>query len=150
MQVCWTHRPESKLSHRHRRTDLGFFTVPPFPKPLNCFPDRLRKKPCKQVDCPNCASTVCSYPKGGAFTTKLDLKNYCFINNKTVFGTRNPAFWVGAVMCCPSFSRCHKSAQMFCIQFVFLLPVPRNILSCYLICHIQTHTIPSIYRCCLF
>ena len=41
--------------------------------------------------------TVCSYPKGGTFTTKLDLKNYCLINHKTVFGTRNPAFWVGAV-----------------------------------------------------
>jgi len=29
-----------------------------FPKPLNCFPDSLRKKPCKQVARPNCASTV--------------------------------------------------------------------------------------------
>jgi len=44
------------------------------------------------------ALTVCSYPKGGAFITKLDLKNKCSINHKTVFGTRNPAFWVGAVM----------------------------------------------------
>ncbi len=42
--------------------------------------------------------TVCSYPKGGTFTTKLDLKTQCLINHKTVFGTRNPAFWVGAVM----------------------------------------------------
>jgi hypothetical protein len=44
--------------------------------------------------------TFCSYPKGGTFTTKLDLKNKCLMNHKTVFGTRNPAFWVGAVMCC--------------------------------------------------
>ena len=42
--------------------------------------------------------TFCSYPKGGTFTTKLDLKNECLINHKTVFGTRNPAFWVGAVI----------------------------------------------------
>src|SRR5690554_7108364 len=34
-----------------------------FPKPLNCFPDSLRKKPCKQAARPNCASTFCSYPK---------------------------------------------------------------------------------------
>jgi hypothetical protein len=32
------------------------------------------------------------------FTTKLDLKNQCLINYKTAFGTRNPAFWVGAVV----------------------------------------------------
>src|SRR5690606_23998827 len=58
MQVCWTHRPESKLSHRHRRTDLGPFDRSfLFPTPLDCLPDSLRKKPCKQVDCPNCAST---------------------------------------------------------------------------------------------
>jgi hypothetical protein len=44
------------------------------------------------------AVTVCCYPKGGTFTTKLDLKNQCLINHKTVFGTRNPAFWVGAVI----------------------------------------------------
>jgi len=43
--------------------------------------------------------TVCGYKKGGTFTTKLNLKNYCFINHKTVFGTRNPAFWVAAVTC---------------------------------------------------
>jgi hypothetical protein len=41
--------------------------------------------------------TVCSYPKGGTFTTKLDLKNECSITHKTDFGTRNPAFWVAAV-----------------------------------------------------
>jgi ABC-type dipeptide/oligopeptide/nickel transport system permease component len=41
--------------------------------------------------------TFCSYPKGGIFNTKLDLKNECLITHKTVFGTRNPAFWVGAV-----------------------------------------------------
>jgi hypothetical protein len=41
--------------------------------------------------------TVCSYPKGVTFTTKLDLKNEWLFNHKTVFGTRNPAFWVGAV-----------------------------------------------------
>lgn len=35
---------------------------------------------------------VCSYPKGGIFTTKLDLKNECLINLQTVFGTRNLAF----------------------------------------------------------
>jgi hypothetical protein len=40
--------------------------------------------------------------KGGTFATKLDLKNYTSINQKTVFGTRNPAFFVGAV--CGSFS----------------------------------------------
>ena len=28
--------------------------------------------------------------------TKLDLKNYCFITHKSVFGTRNPGFWVVA------------------------------------------------------
>jgi hypothetical protein len=42
--------------------------------------------------------TVCSYPKGGTFTTKLNLKNECLFNHKTVFGTRNPAFWVGSVI----------------------------------------------------
>jgi hypothetical protein len=31
------------------------------------------------------------------FTTKLDFKNKCLINHKTFFGTRNHAFWVGAV-----------------------------------------------------
>ena len=44
-----------------------------------------------------CPITFCSYPKGGTFTTKLDLKNQCLMNHKTVFGTRKPAFWVGAV-----------------------------------------------------
>ncbi len=38
----------------------------------------------------------CSYPKCGTFTTKLDLKNESLMYHKTVFGTRNPAFWVGA------------------------------------------------------
>lgn len=33
----------------------------------------------------------------GILSTKLDLKNQCLINHKTVFGTRNTAFWVGAV-----------------------------------------------------
>jgi hypothetical protein len=41
---------------------------------------------------------VRSYPKCGIFTTKLDFKNECLINHKTVFGTRNPAFGVGAVI----------------------------------------------------
>ena len=39
-------------------------------------------------------------PEGGAFTKKLDLKNLCLINHKTVFGTRNTAFWVAAVIAC--------------------------------------------------
>jgi hypothetical protein len=46
--------------------------------------------------------TFGSYPKGGTFTTKLNLKNECLINHKTVVGTRNPTFWVGAVTSCPS------------------------------------------------
>jgi len=33
--------------------------------------------------------TVCDHPKGGTFTTKLDLKNVASINHKTVFGIRN-------------------------------------------------------------
>ncbi|GEM_PF-6580776 len=33
--------------------------------------------------------TVCDRPKGGTFTTKLDLKNVASINYKTVFGIRN-------------------------------------------------------------
>ena len=40
---------------------------------------------------------VCSYPRGAAFTTKLDLKNECLIYHKTVFGTRTPAFSVVVV-----------------------------------------------------
>jgi hypothetical protein len=68
MQVCWTHRPESKLSHRHRRTDLGPFDRSfLFTKPLNCLPDSLRKKPCKQVARPNCASTPLYPPRYGAY-----------------------------------------------------------------------------------
>ena len=52
--------------------------------------------------------TFCSYPKGGTFTTKLvptnvGMKNEYFINHnpdsyRDVFGTRKPAFWVGAVI----------------------------------------------------
>jgi len=68
--------------------------------------------------------TVCSYPKGGTFTTKLDLKNGTSINHKTVFGTRNPAFWVGAVMpslfffCRGMFVHCLLS---WCVGLVALL-----------------------------
>jgi hypothetical protein len=54
----------------------------------------LKKSPRVKVLLP---ITFCSYPKGGTFTTKLDLKNECLINHKVVFETRNPAFWVGAV-----------------------------------------------------
>jgi hypothetical protein len=50
--------------------------------------------------------TAGSYPKGGTFTTKLDLKNQCLINHKTVSGKRNPAFWVGAVIASAYFI-CH-------------------------------------------
>jgi len=32
------------------------------------------------------------------FTTNVDAENQTLINHKTAFGTRNPAFWVGAVM----------------------------------------------------
>src|SRR5690606_34523740 len=72
MQVCWTHRPESKLSHRHRRTDLGPFDRSfLFPKPLNCLPDSLRKKPCKQVARPNCASTVTCMKRWGLRASSL-------------------------------------------------------------------------------
>jgi hypothetical protein len=42
--------------------------------------------------------TVCGSPKGGIFTTKVDLKNLTSINHKTVFGTRDTAFWEGAVI----------------------------------------------------
>jgi len=38
------------------------------------------------------------YPNGGTFTIKLDLKNQCLKNHKTVFGTLIHAFWVGAVI----------------------------------------------------
>jgi hypothetical protein len=41
--------------------------------------------------------TFCSYPKGGNFTTKLDLKHLCSITYKSVFGKRKPAFWIAAV-----------------------------------------------------
>jgi hypothetical protein len=46
--------------------------------------------------------TVCSYHKGGAFTTKFDLKNEYLINLKTVFGTQILVFRVGAVSGCLS------------------------------------------------
>lgn len=45
-------------------------------------------------------------PAGRDFTTKLDLKNACLINHKTVFGTQYPAFWVGAVIERFYFCRC--------------------------------------------
>jgi hypothetical protein len=32
------------------------------------------------------------------FTKNVDAENKCLIKYKTVFGTRNPAFWVGAVI----------------------------------------------------
>src|SRR5690554_2389486 len=56
-----------------------------FPKPLNCFPDSLRKKPCKQVDCPNCASTGFSLETEGIRSRILQaysllLKNTDFHN----------------------------------------------------------------------
>ena len=49
-------------------------------------------------------------PNNGDGTPKLDLKNKTSINHKTVFGTQNPAFWVGAVSswrsCLPSHVGC--------------------------------------------
>ncbi len=44
--------------------------------------------------------TICSYSKGGTLTTKIDLKNECLINHKTVCEERNPAFWIGVVIGC--------------------------------------------------
>jgi hypothetical protein len=53
---------------------------------------------------------VCSYPKGGTFTTKLDLESAswrminlrqladCGVKPVPIFHRENPAFWVGAVM----------------------------------------------------
>src|SRR5690606_6166324 len=91
MQVCWTHRPESKLSHRHRRTDLGPFDRSfLFPKPLNCLPDSLRKKPCKQVARPNCASTFWRLAKVAIFTTNVDTKHNCLLTHKTVIRDTEP------------------------------------------------------------
>src|SRR5690606_4448356 len=87
MHVCWTHRPESKLSHRHRRTDLGPFDRSfLFPKPLNCLPDSLRKKPCKQVARPNCASTRLYAPRYGAYLPNT--RWICAINVAFIFSTR--------------------------------------------------------------
>ena len=42
--------------------------------------------------------TVSGLAKVAIFTTNVHTKNECLINHKTVFGTRNPAFWVGAVI----------------------------------------------------
>lgn len=69
--------------------------------------------------------TVCSYPKGGTFTTKLDLKNESSINHKTVFGTRNPAFWVGAVISRFSFSR-HILFELSCTHFIIVVKPLKN------------------------
>ena len=72
--------------------------------------------------------TFRSYPKGGTFTTKLDLKNYSLINHKTVFGTRNRAFWVGAVTCWASsvvvalsVHSCCVLARLLVSSFYFLI-----------------------------
>jgi hypothetical protein len=50
---------------------------------------------------------------GGLFSTKVSSGNQCLINHKIVFGTRNPAFWVGAVIAsgiCPP-----------CLQTIFVV-----------------------------
>jgi len=65
--------------------------------------------------------TFCSYPKGGTFITKLDLKSagWRMIKHKTVFEARNPAFWVGAVSGSYSFSLFKYSSVKcpFCLGF---------------------------------
>ena len=49
--------------------------------------------------------TFCSYPKGGTFTTKLDLKNECLINHKTVKRSTKPrllgrcCYQLGVLVC---------------------------------------------------
>src|SRR5690554_1603349 len=44
-----------------------------------------------------CCPTCCGLAEVAIFITNVDAENKCLINHKTVFGTRNPAFWVGAV-----------------------------------------------------
>jgi hypothetical protein len=45
----------------------------------------------------NLPITVSGLAKVAIFTTNVDAENQTLINHKTVFGTPNPAFWVGAV-----------------------------------------------------
>ena len=47
--------------------------------------------------------TFCSYPKGGTFTTKLDLKNECLINHKTVKRSTKPRL-LGRCCVCPAYA----------------------------------------------
>ena len=46
----------------------------------------------------NLQITVSSLAKAAIFTTNIDAENQTLINHKTVFGTRKPIFWIGAVM----------------------------------------------------
>jgi hypothetical protein len=79
----------------------------------------------------NLPITVSGMAKVAIFTTNVDAENQTLINHKTVFGTRTPAFWVGAVIAsgsCPPSLQTIVSIEFLChcrvgcaLRFLFLL-----------------------------
>src|SRR5690606_10717342 len=73
------------------QTWVFFYRSSLFPKPLNCLPVSIRKKPCKQVACPNCASTVLGFARERTFSTNAKSKNQSSNLTKMLIRSTSPA-----------------------------------------------------------